>query len=72
VRDFVRARIEAAPVVRQARLLESVSPLDGDALLVRLAGASVEEVLRALRAHLAAIPSLLGDDPWRRDAPYAA
>jgi urease accessory protein len=72
VRGFVKARVEAAPVVREARLLEAVSPLDGDALLLRLAGASVEEVMLALRRHLAAIPSLLGDDPWRRDAPYAA
>lgn len=72
VRDSVKARIEAAPVARGARLLESASALAGDALLVRLAGASVEEVLRALRAHLAAVPSLLGEDPWRRDASYAA
>jgi urease accessory protein len=72
VRGFVKARVETAPVVREARLLEAVSPLDGDALLLRLAGASVEEVMLALRRHLAAIPSLLGDDPWRRDAPHAA
>jgi urease accessory protein len=72
VRGFVKARVEAAPVKREARLLEAVSPLDGDALLLRLAGASVEEVMLALRTHLAAIPSLLGDDPWRRDAPHAA
>jgi urease accessory protein len=72
VRDFVKERVESRPVVRQARLLEAVSPLDGDALLVRLAGASVEEVQRALRAHLRDLPSLLGDDPWRRDAPHAA
>ncbi len=72
VGDSVKARIEEKPAARGARLLESASALDGDGLLVRLAGASVEEVLLALRAHLAAIPSLLGNDPWRRDASFAA
>jgi urease accessory protein len=72
VRASIRSRIDAAPVPRGATLLESVSPLGADALLVRLAGTSVEEVLHALRAHLCDIPSLLGDDPWRRDASFAA
>jgi urease accessory protein len=72
LRDFVKARVDAGPAVRGARVIESASALGDDALLVRLAGASVEEVQRALRGHLAALPSLIGDDPWRRDAPYAA
>ena len=72
VRESARARVEASPVAPGAPLLESASALDGDVLLLRLAGTSVEEVLRALRSHLAALPSLLGDDPWRRDASHAA
>ncbi len=52
-------------------LVEAASQLGG-ALLVRLAAESVEEVLHALRAHLAALPLLLGDDPWRLHASHAA
>jgi urease accessory protein len=52
-------------------LVEAASPL-GDALLVRLAANSVEEVLHALRTHLSALPALLGDDPWRLHASHAA
>lgn len=72
VRASVQARIESAPAARGARLLQSASALCTDVLLVRLAGETVEEVLLALRAHLAAVPSLIGNDPWRRDAPHAA
>ena len=71
VRAGVQAGIASAPVVRGARLFQSASALEG-ALVVRLAGASVEEVMRALRGHLAALPDLLGVDPWRRDALDAA
>jgi len=72
LRAGVQAGLAAAPVVREARLLQSASALGSDALIVRLAGASVEEVMRALRGHLAALPDLLGVDPWRRDALDAA
>jgi hypothetical protein len=34
--------------------------------VVRMAGVSVEEVGARLRALLACVPSLLGDDPWAR------
>jgi urease accessory protein len=56
---------------RQAgRLIEAVSPLGGGALLLRLAAESTEEAVAALRQRLSILPSLLGDDPWRRDASH--
>jgi urease accessory protein len=69
IREGVRDRVDARPA---GRLLEASSPLGGDGLLVRLAAESVQELLQALRTHLAAVPALLGDDPWRLDASHAA
>jgi urease accessory protein len=77
-RAALRARIDGEPVRTRARLLESASALGADALLVRFAAASVEELVGTLRDRLAAIPALLGDDPWRAarervtHAPHAA
>jgi urease accessory protein len=71
MREAARERASAA-LSRNARLIQAVSPIGEDALVVRLAGITVEEVLRALRGHLQTIPTLLGNDPWRRDAPLAA
>jgi hypothetical protein len=51
--------------------VQSASPL-GDGLVLRIGGETVEEVMRAVRGHLSAIPAFLGNDPWRRDAPLAA
>ncbi len=67
-----RERIDAAPARPGAPLVESASPLDGGALVIRLAGPSVQALVHRLRTHLAALPSLLGDDPWRPDASVAA
>jgi urease accessory protein len=67
-RDELRSRIEARPVGARSALLESASALAADVMVVRFAAASVEELVRALRARLAAIPLLLGDDPWARRA----
>jgi urease accessory protein len=71
MREAAREKSSAA-LSRNARLIQAVSPLGEDALVVRLAGITVEEVQRALRGHLQTIPALLGNDPWRRDAPLAA
>ena len=68
VRDELRSGIEAGPPERRARLLQSASVLADDVLVVRFAAASVEELVRALRARFAAIAALLGDDPWARRA----
>jgi len=70
--EEVRARVDARPLVPGAPLIESASPLRDGALVVRLAAESVEQLLARLRSHLAALPSLLGDDPWRPDASHAS
>ena len=67
-RERLLAQLDAKPVVARSRLLESASALGADALVIRLAAASVEELLGALRTRLGAIPALLGDDPWARRA----
>lgn len=68
VREELRSEIEAQPPGRRAGLLESASLLADDVLVARLAAASVEELVRALRARFSAIAPLLGDDPWARRA----
>ena len=77
-RAALRAQVDAVPVRARARLLESGSALGTDVLVVRFAATSVEELVGTLRDRLAAIPALLGDDPWRAarervtHAPHAA
>lgn len=68
----VHVRVDAAPAIPGAALVESASPLAHGALVVRLAATSVQLLVSRLRAHLSALPSLLGDDPWRLDASVAA
>jgi urease accessory protein len=58
--------LAARPFSPGADLLVSGAPLDGDGCLIRVAGTSVEDVGRAVRAHLDFLPALLGDDPWAR------
>ena len=65
-RAAVLARVDAAPLAPGARILAAASPLGKDALLVRFAAESIEELLGALREDLAGVPALLGDDPWAR------
>jgi urease accessory protein len=65
--DRWRAELDGQPPAAASAVLESASPVEGGAVL-RMAGASVEELSRRLRARLAAIPALLGDDPWARRA----
>jgi urease accessory protein len=67
-----RARVDAAPARSGAALVESASPLLDGALVLRLAAPSVQQLVHRLRGHLATLPSLLGDDPWRLDASVAA
>jgi urease accessory protein len=57
--------IAALPAAPHQHLVQSANAIGG-ALLLRIAAASVEELLRAIRAHLRFLPSLLGDDPWAR------
>jgi urease accessory protein len=65
-RAAVLARVDAAPLAPGARILAAASPLGSDALLVRFAAESIEELLGTLREQLAGLPALLGDDPWAR------
>ena len=68
----VRGRVDAASPPPGAALVESASPLRDGALVLRVAAHSVQALLGRLRSHLATLPSLLGDDPWRLDASVAA
>jgi urease accessory protein len=56
--------LAAAPVPRRADLLLSASPLGDDGVLLRMAGASAEQIGTSLRQYFAIVPALLGDDPW--------
>jgi urease accessory protein len=68
----VQARVDAGPAERGAPVVESASPLRDGAVVVRAAAPSVQQLVQRFRHHLAALPSLLGDDPWRLDASVAA
>jgi urease accessory protein len=63
---LVRAAEHLPPPGRRASLHASASPLADDAVLVRFAGTSVEEVTRAVRAILSGLREILGDDPFAR------
>jgi len=67
-----RERIDAGPALPGAPLVESASPLRDGALVIRAAATTVQMLIHRMRSHLAALPSLLGDDPWRLDASVAA
>jgi urease accessory protein len=54
------------PTVRRAGQLGSALPLGDAGCILRLAGNSAEQVVRALRESLDFVPARLGDDPWRR------
>ena len=61
----IREAVGAAPVARDAPVLESASPL-GEGVLLRLAARSVEAGMAALRAHLAFLAGPLDGDPLLR------
>jgi urease accessory protein len=63
--DAAIANVAGAAFTRRADLIASASPIPGGAIL-RLAGRSIEAVGRAIRAQLAFVPALVGDDPWSR------
>jgi urease accessory protein len=69
--EAVRERVDTGPA-GGAPWVESASPLRDGSLVVRAAAPSVQQLVQRLRHHLAALPSLLGDDPWRLDASVAA
>ena len=59
-------RVSGLPVEKQARLVVGAAEMRGGGCLVRVAGTSVEDVAREVRACLEFLPALLGDDPWAR------
>ena len=63
--DQLLKKISTMPVERKATLVASASPVAGGAVL-RVAGEHVEAVGREIYCHLAFLPALLGDDPWKR------
>jgi urease accessory protein len=56
----------SAPPQRGAPLVRSASAVGDDAVIVRIAGASIEAVTNAVRAELAGLAAILGDDPFAR------
>ena len=61
----LRERIQSIPVRRREATVAAASPL-GAGALIRLAGASAEQVGRFLRAQLAESFDAFGTDPWSR------
>jgi urease accessory protein len=66
VAPILAAQRPLPPPGRRAAVITSASPLGDDGLILRIAGASVEAVTRATRAHLDGLDALLGDDPFAR------
>ena len=62
----LQSDLAALPVSRHATLIQSVSPLRDSGIVVRMAGTSVEPVVRAMRRNLSFLADVLGDDPWAR------
>ncbi len=62
----ITTRLSQAPIDRQADLVVSASRLRDGGALLRMAGTSVERMGHALRAYLAFLAPLTGDDLWRR------
>jgi urease accessory protein len=62
----IAGRLSQASIDRQADLVISASPLRDGGALLRMAGTSVEQMGHALRAHLAFLSALTGDDLWSR------
>ncbi len=65
--DITHALLHAIPQppTRRADLLAAVSPLPSGVIL-RILGPSPEAVGRYIHTHLTQVPTLLGDDPWKR------
>ena len=59
-------RVSQASIDRVAGVVTSASRLRDGGTLLRMAGTSVEDTGRALRAHLAFLSPLAGDDLWSR------
>jgi urease accessory protein len=58
--------LSQSPIAAGADLIVSAARLRDGGALLRMAGGSVEQMGRALRAHLAFLSPLVGDDFWSR------
>jgi len=61
----ILSHVDALPVESRSGVIVGASRVAGGCVL-RMAGVSVEEVGARMRALLACVPDLLGDDPWAR------
>jgi urease accessory protein len=66
VLPLVQAARDLSAPSRRASVVSAASPLGEDAVVLRIAGESVEDVTRAVRSHLTELEALLGDDPFAR------
>jgi urease accessory protein len=62
----IAAAVGETPVTRRPEQLIVATQVADAGCMVRIAGASVEQVGHTLRALLGFVPALLGDDPWSR------
>ena len=62
----ITTRVSQAPIDRHADLVVSASRLRDGGALLRMAGTNVERMGHALRAYLAFLSPLTGDDLWSR------
>ncbi len=62
----IAAAVGETPVSRRPDQLIVATQVANAGCMVRIAGASVEQVGHTLRALLGFVPALLGDDPWSR------
>jgi urease accessory protein UreH len=60
----ILARVAELPA--RGDVLIAASPLYTDGVIVKIAGASIESVIQATRAHLLPACHALGEDPWAR------
>lgn len=65
VRAAIVRELSASPVEPRAQIVEQANDL-GAALHLRFAAVSIEDAIQTIRARLAFLPELLGDDPWAR------
>lgn len=66
LRQAALAPQDEGPPRRTAAVVVAASPIGDDGAVVRIAGTSVEAVTSAVRARLAGLGALLGDDPFAR------
>ena len=67
-REALAAQVGALSITPRSGLVQAASALGPDALILRAASTSPEQLLRTAREWLSFLPQLVGDDPWTRRA----